>query len=199
MLKKPPAYILIAILFGALTLLVLLARLSIPIGRLSTDPREIFLTLGAAFSGPIGVIILCAFMFLGASINGSRVAITSTTAHLISLILVAIIYKEIVHKKIDQVIGIESRGFIFGGALAHALGCGFIPMRKPGKLPWSTISESYAMLPPSQSNTRRPARSNRQTSPISTSTFLCRWSTERSGAAMFAGDRPPVATWYKSG
>src|SRR5512143_2400218 len=102
MLKNPPAYILIAILFGALTMLVLLARLSIPIGRLSTDPREIFLTLGAAFSGPIGAIILCAFMFLGATFNGSHVAITSTAAHLVSLILVAILYKEIVHKRMKM-------------------------------------------------------------------------------------------------
>ncbi len=45
----------------------------------------------------------------------------------------------------DLVAAIEARGFIFGGALAHSLGCGFIPMRKPGKLPWSTISESYAL------------------------------------------------------
>lgn len=45
----------------------------------------------------------------------------------------------------DLVAAIEARGFIFGGALAHSLGCGFIPMRKPGKLPWSTLSESYAL------------------------------------------------------
>jgi adenine phosphoribosyltransferase len=45
--------------------------------------------------------------------------------------------------KIDAVLGIESRGFIFGGALADRLGIGFIPARKPGKLPAETISESY--------------------------------------------------------
>lgn len=45
----------------------------------------------------------------------------------------------------DLVAAIEARGFIFGGALAHALGCGFVPMRKPGKLPWATLSESYAL------------------------------------------------------
>jgi adenine phosphoribosyltransferase len=45
----------------------------------------------------------------------------------------------------DLIAAIEARGFIFGGALANTLGCGFIPMRKPGKLPWSTISESYAL------------------------------------------------------
>ncbi|MCD6594851.1 adenine phosphoribosyltransferase [bacterium] len=46
-------------------------------------------------------------------------------------------------KKIDYVAGIESRGFIFGGALAYALDVGFIPIRKKGKLPWKTISETY--------------------------------------------------------
>ncbi|MFP4380100.1 MAG: adenine phosphoribosyltransferase [Candidatus Sumerlaeia bacterium] len=48
-------------------------------------------------------------------------------------------------KKIDKIAGIESRGFIFGGALAVRLGCGFIPVRKPGKLPWETISQSYEL------------------------------------------------------
>ncbi len=46
---------------------------------------------------------------------------------------------------LDAIIGIESRGFIFGGALADRLGIGFIPARKPGKLPAETISESYAL------------------------------------------------------
>ena len=44
---------------------------------------------------------------------------------------------------IDQVIGIESRGFILGAAVANALGCGFVPIRKPGKLPSKTHSENY--------------------------------------------------------
>jgi adenine phosphoribosyltransferase len=44
---------------------------------------------------------------------------------------------------IDQVIGIESRGFILGAAVANALGCGFVPIRKPGKLPHKTHKESY--------------------------------------------------------
>jgi adenine phosphoribosyltransferase len=44
---------------------------------------------------------------------------------------------------IDQVIGIESRGFILGAAVANALGCGFVPIRKPGKLPSKTFTESY--------------------------------------------------------
>lgn len=46
---------------------------------------------------------------------------------------------------IDQVVGIESRGFILGAAVAHALGSGFIPIRKPGKLPSATHKESYEL------------------------------------------------------
>jgi adenine phosphoribosyltransferase len=45
----------------------------------------------------------------------------------------------------DLVCGIESRGFIFGTALANQLGKGFIPIRKPGKLPWKTAAESYEL------------------------------------------------------
>src|SRR5687768_12555455 len=45
--------------------------------------------------------------------------------------------------KIDVVIGIESRGFILGAAVAERLGAGFIPVRKPGKLPSKAIKESY--------------------------------------------------------
>jgi adenine phosphoribosyltransferase len=48
-------------------------------------------------------------------------------------------------KSYDLVCGIESRGFIFGATLAHHLGKGFIPIRKPGKLPWKTASESYEL------------------------------------------------------
>jgi adenine phosphoribosyltransferase len=44
---------------------------------------------------------------------------------------------------IDQVVGIESRGFILGAAVAVTLGCGFVPIRKPGKLPAATHKESY--------------------------------------------------------
>jgi len=48
-------------------------------------------------------------------------------------------------QKIDQVVGIESRGFIFGGAMAMELDAGFVPMRKPGKLPAETEKEAYAL------------------------------------------------------
>ena len=45
----------------------------------------------------------------------------------------------------DVICGIEARGFIFGTALARQLGMGFVPIRKPGKLPWKTASESYEL------------------------------------------------------
>ena len=45
----------------------------------------------------------------------------------------------------DVVLGAEARGFITGGALAYKLGCGFVAARKPGKLPWRTISVKYAL------------------------------------------------------
>ena len=48
-------------------------------------------------------------------------------------------------EKIDKVAGIEARGFILGGAIAHQLSCGFVPIRKKGKLPYKTISESYEL------------------------------------------------------
>jgi adenine phosphoribosyltransferase len=47
--------------------------------------------------------------------------------------------------KVDLVVGIESRGFILGAAVATRLGAGFVPIRKPGKLPAKTVRESYAL------------------------------------------------------
>lgn len=47
------------------------------------------------------------------------------------------------NQKIDKVIGIESRGFFFGTLLAEHFNAGFVPVRKPGKLPFTTISEQY--------------------------------------------------------
>lgn len=47
--------------------------------------------------------------------------------------------------KIDKVVGIESRGFFFATLLAERLGAGFIPIRKPGKLPYNTHREEYAL------------------------------------------------------
>jgi adenine phosphoribosyltransferase len=46
---------------------------------------------------------------------------------------------------ITKVLGAEARGFILGGALAYRLGAGFIPARKPGKLPWNTTSAEYEL------------------------------------------------------
>ena len=51
--------------------------------------------------------------------------------------------KRIIKKKIDYIIGIESRGFILGAALAQSINCGFVPIRKKGKLPYKVISETY--------------------------------------------------------
>jgi adenine phosphoribosyltransferase len=48
-------------------------------------------------------------------------------------------------RKPEVVLGAEARGFILGAALAYRLGCGFVAARKPGKLPWRTISAKYAL------------------------------------------------------
>jgi adenine phosphoribosyltransferase len=45
----------------------------------------------------------------------------------------------------DLIVGAEARGFILGAALAYKLGCGFVAARRPGKLPWKTVSASYAL------------------------------------------------------
>ncbi len=47
--------------------------------------------------------------------------------------------------EIDKIASVEARGYIFGGALAYLLGCGFVPVRKPGKLPAKTTSLDYAL------------------------------------------------------
>jgi adenine phosphoribosyltransferase len=48
-------------------------------------------------------------------------------------------------KKIDKIVSVESRGFIFGAALAYQLGAGFVPVRKPNKLPAEKLREEYAL------------------------------------------------------
>jgi adenine phosphoribosyltransferase len=48
-------------------------------------------------------------------------------------------------RKPDVILGGEARGFILGAALAYKLGCGFVAARRPGKLPWETISAAYAL------------------------------------------------------
>lgn len=55
----------------------------------------------------------------------------------------AILLSQLSNQKIDKVIGVESRGFFFGMLLAEKLNAGFVPVRKPKKLPYKTISASY--------------------------------------------------------
>ncbi|WP_434288589.1 adenine phosphoribosyltransferase [Celeribacter sp. SCSIO 80788] len=50
-----------------------------------------------------------------------------------------------VGQRIDKVVGLEARGFILGGAIAHQLSIGFVPIRKKGKLPGAVISEEYTL------------------------------------------------------
>ena len=47
--------------------------------------------------------------------------------------------------KIDKVVGVEARGFVLGGVMAYKLGCGFVPARKPGKLPYRVVREEYTL------------------------------------------------------
>ena len=55
------------------------------------------------------------------------------------------LYEKFKNENVDYIAGIESRGFIFGAALAYKLGCGFITIRKPNKLPAKTIREDYTL------------------------------------------------------
>ena len=48
-------------------------------------------------------------------------------------------------RKIDYVVGIEARGYMLGAPLAYEIGAGFVPVRKPGKLPFNKLSETYAL------------------------------------------------------
>ncbi|MFH1008735.1 MAG: adenine phosphoribosyltransferase [Candidatus Latescibacterota bacterium] len=58
---------------------------------------------------------------------------------------VHLLSRQVSGRQIDAVVGIESRGFIFGAAIACQLGVGFVPVRKPGKLPADTVKEEYAL------------------------------------------------------
>jgi adenine phosphoribosyltransferase len=46
---------------------------------------------------------------------------------------------------VDKVVGIEARGFLWAAPVAYRIGAGFVPVRKPGKLPWRTVTETYAL------------------------------------------------------
>ncbi len=56
-----------------------------------------------------------------------------------------IFYNRYANEKVDKIVGIDARGFLFGSVLAVELGIGFVPIRKKGKLPYKTISESYIL------------------------------------------------------
>ena len=58
---------------------------------------------------------------------------------------VNIMRKNLEYRNIDYIVGPEARGFVFGSAVAYALNVGFIPVRKPGKLPGETVSYEYAL------------------------------------------------------
>lgn len=58
---------------------------------------------------------------------------------------VNIMKKNLEDRNIDYIVGPEARGFVFGSAVAYALNVGFIPVRKPGKLPGETVSYEYAL------------------------------------------------------
>jgi adenine phosphoribosyltransferase len=64
--------------------------------------------------------------------EGLRLAVDELVAH----------YESV---RIDKVVGVEARGFIVGGALAHQIRAGFVPARKKGKLPWDTIGQDYEL------------------------------------------------------
>jgi len=49
------------------------------------------------------------------------------------------------NEKIDKLVSVEARGYIFGGAIAYLLNCGFVPVRKPGKLPAETVALEYTL------------------------------------------------------
>ncbi len=55
------------------------------------------------------------------------------------------LHQNLAGKPVDKILGVESRGFIFGAALAARLGLPFVPVRKPGKLPYETVREEYAL------------------------------------------------------
>ncbi len=70
---------------------------------------------------------------------------TAAKDHKAMQLIVDFLYENFKDENIDYIAGVESRGFIFGAALAYKLNIGFIPIRKPNKLPAKTIKESYSL------------------------------------------------------
>ena len=56
-----------------------------------------------------------------------------------------VLYERYIKQKIDKIVAIDARGFVFGGVLAYKLNVGFVPVRKKGKLPSSTIQADYTL------------------------------------------------------
>jgi adenine phosphoribosyltransferase len=59
--------------------------------------------------------------------------------------VVAVLAERYANNKVDKIVGIEARGFIFGAAMALQLPAGFVPIRKPGKLPYESIGHDYEL------------------------------------------------------
>ncbi|MBB6052721.1 adenine phosphoribosyltransferase [Armatimonas rosea] len=59
--------------------------------------------------------------------------------------VIAALSEDIKRLRPDVIVGIESRGFLFGAPVAHELGVGFVPFRKAGKLPYKTVTQEYAL------------------------------------------------------
>jgi len=59
--------------------------------------------------------------------------------------VVDLLYERYKNSRVDKVVSVESRGFIFAAPLAYKLGAGFVPIRKPGKLPAETLRQEYAL------------------------------------------------------
>jgi len=57
--------------------------------------------------------------------------------------VIATLAKRYKNQGVQKIVAVDARGFIFGAALAHALGTGFVPIRKKGKLPYKTLQETY--------------------------------------------------------
>ena len=81
----------------------------------------------------------------GANLGSLRIGTPENPALVIRSIHIDYSPREVYQKKVDKIVGIDARGFLFGSVLAYKLDIGFIPVRKNGKLPYKTISESYTL------------------------------------------------------